>query len=232
VPVYIDLALMDRTLRIRYRDQIGSALYAEIDGVKLIFTAAHIVAGMAVGDSIGIRFQSDWHLVEVEGIERCSIGYDVAAIRPKTQWGEGWGVDQMKGGMAIGQEVAYCGFPLSLEMYGMPGALGWPKGFVKAGIFSGVRAREDGLREFLFDTINNAGFSGGPIAVRRNGKLHVIAIVSGYKYDAPSPVYRSAPGQPLEPTADYVVLPNSGFMVGVGIDRAIECGRLLVAPTK
>jgi hypothetical protein len=184
---------------------------------------------MAKGDKLGIRFESDWHLVDVKDFEVCDRGSDVAAICPGTHWGEGLSPDYFDGGMFVGEDVAYCGFPLSLETYGLPGGLGWPKGFVKSAIFSGAIARPDGLHDFLFDTINNQGFSGGPILVRNKGRLRVVALVSGYKYDAPSPVYRRWPDGSEELSSDYFIKPNSGFMVGTPIERAVACANKILA---
>jgi hypothetical protein len=229
MPVLVDLAFMDRTVRIRYRDQVGTALYVEIEGIKLLLTAGHIIQGMESGDRIGIRFQSDWHLVDVRDVEFCDAGTDVAVICPATQWGEGIGENQLSGEIILGEDVAYCGFPLSMETYGLPGALGWPKGFVKSGIFSGAMSRPDGSYEYLFDTINNRGFSGGPILVRHQGKLQVAGVVSRYKYDAPNPVYRKRSDDTEEVETEYYVKPNSGFMVGVPIKRAVDCGKRIVA---
>ena len=189
--VMVDMAFLDRTLRIKYGTQVGSAVYVQLAGMCMVLPAAHIVDGMQVGDRLGVRFKSDWTMVDVTGVSRCKIGTDVCAIRTRTQWGEGLREEQLTGGIVMGEEVAYCGFPLNLEMEGLPGSLGWPKGFVKSAIFSGAVAQKQGRHDYLFDTINNRGFSGGQIIKSDNGRLCVVALVSGYKHDAPAPVYRS-----------------------------------------
>lgn len=227
--VLVDLAVMHRVLRIRYKGAVGSAVYVELDGVKQIFTANHLVRGMMPGDRMEIRFNEGWHFIDVRDVEHCEAGTDVSAICPVTHWGEGLGEDQLTGGVHIGQEVAFCGFPLNSEMNGMPGTLGWPICFVKWGAFSGALKRSDDTYEYLFDAINNRGFSGGPIIIKEQGKLKVIAIVSEYKYDSPSPVYRKKPDDVEEVETEWYVKPNSGFMVGVPIKRAVDCGRKIVS---
>lgn len=230
--VLVDVAILDRVVRIKYGNEVGSGLYVQLAGVCMILTAAHLVRGMQDGDRLGIRFKDDWHMLDVTGVAFCEAGTDVCAIRPRTHWGEGLHEDQLESvGLKFGEEVAYCGFPLSLEMQGFPGALGWPKGFVKAAILSGaLMGPEEKLDCFLFDTINNRGFSGGPVVRSDNGKLKVVAIVSGYKYDAPSPVYLKRPDGTEEESQDYFVKPNSGFMKAIPISRAIACARRLIPP--
>jgi hypothetical protein len=224
--VMVDLAFLDRTLRIKYGEQVGSAVYVQLAGVCMVITAAHLVRGLVAGERIGVRFKSDWVMVDVVGVARCQSGTDVCAIRTRTQWGEGLHEEELTGGIAMGEEVAYCGFPLNLELYGMPGALGWPKGFVKSAIFSGAMERPSGGYDYYFDTINNRGFSGGPIIKRETGKLRVVGIVSGYKFDAPAPVYQKQDGCLVE-VADYFVRPNSGFMIGTPIIRAVNAAKTL-----
>jgi hypothetical protein len=226
--VMVTVAFLDRTLRIRYGAQVGSAVYTQFSNVCMVLTAAHVVQGMQVGDRLGIRFKSDWKMVDVTGISFCKLGTDCCAIRTRTQWGEGLHEEHLVGGIALGEEVAYCGFPLNLEMEGLPGSLGWPKGFVKSAIFSGVTAQAPGVDTYLFDTINNQGFSGGPIIKRDGDKLRVVALVSGYKFDTPAPVYTRLPDGKLIETADYVVKPNSGFMIGIPIKRAVDAAKELV----
>jgi hypothetical protein len=226
--VMIDLEFLSRTFRVRYGDQIGSALYVRINNIDLFLTAAHLAEGMQDGDRLGIRYKADWQTIPTVAISRCKIGTDVCAIRPAKSLGEGLLEDQLTAPIAQGEEVAYCGFPLGMEMKSIPGALGWPSGFVKGATFSGAVERPDGSSEFLFDTINNRGFSGGPIVKRHNGRLRVIALVSGYRFDASAPVFQRRSDGKMVEVPDYYVLPNSGFMVGIPVMRAINAARSLV----
>jgi hypothetical protein len=226
--VMVDLAFLDRTLRIKYDTHVGSAVNVQFAKVCMVLTAAHIVDGMQVGDRLGVRFRSDWRLVDVIGVSRCKLGTDVCAIRTRTRWGDGLHEEQLTAGIAVGEEVAYCGFPLNLEMEGTPGSLGWHKGFVKGAIFSGAIAREQGGYDYLFDTINNRGFSGGPIIKRDSGQLRVVALVGGYKFDAPAPVHKRSPDGNVIEMTDYFVRPNSGFMIGTPIKMAVDAAKELL----
>ena len=44
-------------------------------------------------------------------------------------------------------------------------------------------------------------------------------------FDGPIPVMRKSKGGALEETADYVVYPNSGFMIGAPARKAVECAK-------
>lgn len=225
--VLVDQAILDRTMRIQYAQGVGSAFYFEINGVKLIVTAAHLVSGIADGDSIGIRFKTGW---VYKKMIRVLPGdpHDICVLMPETQWGEGMPESKLQGGLALGQEVAYCGFPLGLEMEGLEGALGWPKGYVKTGTFSGLLQHKAGYNDFLFDTINNVGFSGGPVVAVVNGERRIVATVSGYQFDAPLPIFRKDPNGSLSEVPEYYVRPNSGFMRAVPIEFTVATARAML----
>lgn len=227
--ILVSQLFLTRVLRIRYRGGIGSALYAEIGGVQVLLTAAHVVSGMHPGDNFEIRFNRDWLLVRANDVEFCREGTDVAAICPAAELGEGISEDLLDGQVFVGQDVVYCGFPLGFEMNGLPDTSGWPLGLAKAAIFSGILAQEAGPNLYLFDTINNRGFSGGPILLQQGKEVKVAALVSGYKFDSNSPVYRLQPGNESETETEFYVKPNSGFMVGVPIGKAVVCGKAVAA---
>jgi hypothetical protein len=72
------------------------------------------------------------------------------------------------------------------------------------------------------------GFSGGPVIKKDGNELRVVALVSNYLFDSNAPVYQRLSGGEFEPTADYVVKPNSGFMRAIPIARAVSAAKLLV----
>jgi hypothetical protein len=227
--VFVDLQFMSRTMRIRYGDNVGAGVYVEIEGVCLLLTASHLMSGLQPGDSIGVRHRDDWVLLAIEQWSGCAVGSDVCALRPRTRWGEGLREDQLSADLIVGEDVVYCGFPLGMEMDSIPDSNGYPAPLVKRAIFSGALSRGE-YREYLFDTVNNRGFSGGPIIKRdrTDGKLRVAAIVSGYKFDAPSSIFRKEPDGTSKEVADHYVRPNSGFMIGTPMHLALEAAKALI----
>ena len=141
--------------------------------------------------------------------------------------GDGLTEELLDGSIALGQDVVYCGFPLGMEMGNLPGANNWPTPLIKSAMFSGL-IHHAGVVELLFDTVNNPGFSGGPIIKRDQAGLRVVGIVSGYRFDAPIPVCQRDEHGMLAETADYFVRPNSGFMIGLNISRGIELAKAIV----
>jgi hypothetical protein len=225
--VQVDLWFMSRTFRIRFGDNIGTAFYIEVGGTNFLATAKHIVPHLAAGESIAIRNNEDWQLLEVERTTACQEGTDVAVIKLVQPFGEAIGHDQLDSAIAVGQDVGYCGFPLGLENEALPDAPQWPLPLVKSGMLSGARMR-DGVREYMFDTLNNIGFSGGPIIKRDPDGLKVVGIVSGYHFDAPLSVQQRNDAGHFSDIPDYRVRPNSGFMIGTPILRAVTAAMTIL----
>jgi len=213
--VIVDTLVLSRTVRIRWGSQAATGVFIEYRELGLLVTAAHLVRDAKAGDRIGVRHNGDWIFVEIIAIFFADNGIDVAAIVPAARWGEGLPWEMINNEILVGEDVAFCGFPLGLEMTGMPDFLGWPTALVKSGVFSGG-IKENGETVFYFDATNNVGFSGGPILRRssQDQKLSVVGIVSNYKYDVPQSV-RTKNEKGEDENTDYFVLPNSGFMRGV-----------------
>lgn len=222
----VDMAVLQRTLRIGWASNAGSAVYLEDRGVKLIATARHVVEGALVGDRIAIRHQSQWTYVEIAEIEHDERGHDLSIIIPVTHWGEGLPRSRLDGRVPIGFDVVFCGFPLGLEMNGMPSSNGWPTAYVKGGMLSGFYRLNDETI-YVFDAMNNVGFSGGPIVWRRpaDSTLHIAGIVSNYIWDSDLPVLEKDEYGKVQKSPSHFVRPNSGFMRGTPafqVERLID----------
>jgi hypothetical protein len=225
--VDVDLLFMSRTFRIKFFENVGSCFYAQIGGSNFIITAKHLVPNLSGGELIGIRIYNAWQPMEVEISTVCDRGGDIAVIKLRQNFGEALLEGQLDASIRIGQDVVYCGFPLGLENEALPDAPQWPVPLIKGAVMSGARVR-NGFREYLFDTINNRGFSGGPIVKREVGGLKVVGVVSGYKFDAPLHIeQRNNDGLFVE-SLDYRVQPNSGFMIATPINSAIRAAKQLL----
>lgn len=228
--ILINAALTSRTVRLQYRNGPASGLYFSTSGFHFVLTAAHVAERMQAGDHFQVRFKKDWVSVKVRDVEFDSLGFDVCAILPETQWGEGLSEDDISPSLLVGEEIAFVGFPLNLEWYATDGELGWPTGLVKSGVYSGSVPRpEDGKFRYFFDAFNNVGFSGGPIVVNRSGRIKVAALVSEYKRDRELNLMKRDPSGQISTDKDYFVAPNSGFMVGIPIQLAVDAAKRIAA---
>lgn len=208
MPVHVTLEILARVVRIASGKNTASGIYTEHAGRRFIVTAAHMLHGANTGDQIAIRHQGSWAFRKIIGLHFAESA-DACIVIPETQWGDALPLDHFSAhGLLHGEQVAFCGFPLGLEMDNLPETGGWPIAFVKGGIFSG--ATSDGV--MMFDALNNVGFSGGPVVrVTKNGELRIVGIVSGYMFDAPQYVKQKDEQGKWRDTS-YAVLPNSGFM--------------------
>lgn len=94
---------------------------------------------------------------------------------------------------------------------------------VKGGIYSGSVKFQEEIMTHLFDTVNNKGFSGGPVFAEGADRVpKLAAIVFGYWYDRDLNIHRIGADGSKTPLEDLVVRPNSGFMRAVPISRALE----------
>ncbi len=209
------------TIRIRTPDGEATAVIIRQGTAAYLVTAAHAVASVSDGDRILFRMDEGWVHLDVWKIRR-SVKDDIAIIPVDAPADAGVPEDQVGCRMIMGQNTTYLGFPLSHEQVGPEGHR-WPIALAKAGIFSGAVQSSTGAQIYLIDTVNNKGFSGGPILAQENGvgPVKLAAIVSGYLYDRDIPVRSRAEDGSWQESAEHFVRPNSGFMIGVPIGRAI-----------
>ena len=210
---------LTRTLRIRHVGGPGAAVLVTVRDQTYLITARHVVETVQAGENLLVRRRGEWHQVRVERL-RVAEADDIAVLVLPGLGGPGLRENLMDGRVYVGQAAAYGGYPLGLEGLA-PDEHDWPIPLVKSAIYSGA-VRLNGTMVFLFDTVNNNGFSGGPVWVEVGGVVTLAAIVSGYHYDRAIPVMRPRADGGEEPVPDLTVKPNSGFMKAVPIQRAVE----------
>ncbi|MBU4434670.1 MAG: serine protease [Alphaproteobacteria bacterium] len=211
---------LTRTLRIRYAHGPGSAIMICVRGRGYLVTARHVVEGIQAGENIEFRVDDVWMPIPIRQAKLSELD-DIAILISDNVNEQGLDEALISGLLTVGQPVAYCGFPLGLEGVA-PAGHRWPIPLVKAATYSGS-ILQNGRMVHLFDTLNNKGFSGGPIfAQDPAGMVKLAAIVSGYHFDRHLDVMRRAEGGVFEPVPDFAVQPNSGFMKAVPIPRALE----------
>lgn len=215
---------LEPTLRIRYAHGPATGILIRVAGKTYVVTAAHVVAGMQDGENIEFRIDDGWGVLPVQRA-RFSPDNDLVVLGPLKVDGElGLSEEYISSEMVVGSAAAYCGFPLDLEGTPPPGHR-WPIPIVKSAVYSG-QVRQGTAIIQLFDTVNNQGFSGGPVFVNDGtASPKLSAIVSAYRFDRPIPVMRRDENGDFVEDPDHFVRPNSGFMMAVSIGRALDLVR-------
>jgi hypothetical protein len=169
--------------------------------------------------SIKIRSDETWVEYSAKEIGRAPGEIDIAVL----QIDKRFGVDDLPapadmGGLVLGQDVFFVGFPYKLE-----GPVGFvrdhrPLGYVKKGTVSVLDSQDHPV--LVIDAINNEGFSGGPVVFTQIGRaaneLKIAAIVSKYRTEQEYVI--GLDGKKTGETIQY----NTGFLYAYSIRYAID----------
>ena len=209
--------ILNRTLFISAAEY-GSAVVINVDGIEYVVTAKHLLP-LATTTSIKIRSNETWVEYRTKEIGRAPGEIDIAVL----QIDKRFGVDDLPaaadmGGLVLGQDVFFVGFPYKLE-----GPVGFvrdrrPLGYVKKGTVSALDSQDHPA--LVIDAINNEGFSGGPVVFAEIGRaaneLKIAAVVSKYRTEQEYVI--GADGNKTGQTIEY----NTGFLYAYNIRYALD----------
>jgi len=195
----------------------GTAFTIDYEGRQYLITAKHIVPSLDSSSTIQFLHEDKWKTLQVKMVGACSGEVDIVVLAPQKQLSPVYELPPTSGGLVMGQDVYFVGYPY--KMWANIGELnrGIPFPFVKKGAISSMFINEDKAQIFYIDAINNPGFSGGPIvfSTTTSNAFNVCAVVSKFKIEF-EPVL-DKDGNKTEMTCTY----NTGFLVGYGIKHAI-----------
>lgn len=175
---------LQRTLFIRQGDSIGTAFTVDRGGRQYIVTARHVVAS---GGVVKIRHEQQWKLAEVDLVAVGNDQLDVTVLDPGRPLTPNHPLEPSAGGLALGQQVAFLGFPFGWDAGAADFNNGFPLPFLKAGVVSAIQFRSasrDAPMRIYVDAHGNPGFSGGPLVFRESGKPNEYK-VAGVISDSP-----------------------------------------------
>lgn len=209
--------ILNRTLFISAAEY-GSAVVITVDGIEYVVTAKHLLP-LTTTTSIKIRSNETWVEYRTKEIGRAPGEIDIAVL----QIDKRFGVDDLPaaadmGGLVLGQDVFFVGFPYKLE-----GPVGFvrdrrPLGYVKKGTVSALDSQDHPA--LVIDAINNEGFSGGPVVFAEIGRaaneLKIAAVVSKYRTEQEYVI--GADGSKTGQTIEY----NTGFLYAYNIRYALD----------
>jgi S1-C subfamily serine protease len=158
--------LQEQTVRVRFRDDIGSGpVFADCDGGLWVLTCAHVVSGARKPDgwhpiAVGMHGGKPLDLLE----SPAEVGYysdrhDLALLRVGSRHFPAKVATLAKGPSKAGREVYICGSPAGQT------------GTVHRGIISFAGRVVDGLAWDQTDAVAIGGNSGGPCADASTGEV-------------------------------------------------------------
>lgn len=209
--------ILNRTLFIKAAEY-GSAVVINVDGIEYVVTAKHLLPLTTIS-SIKIRSDENWVEYIAQEIGRAPGEIDIAVLQVEKRFG----LDDLPaaadmGGLVLGQDVFFVGFPYKLE-----GPVGFvrdhrPLGYVKKGTVSVLDSQDHPV--LVIDAINNEGFSGGPVVFseigRATNELKIAAIVSKYRTEQENVM--GLDGNKTGQTIEY----NTGFLYAYNIRFALD----------
>jgi S1-C subfamily serine protease len=209
--------IIQRVMKIKHGDGVGTAFTLEVDAQQYLITAKHVVKNLKPSDTVEVLRDGQWQNVAVSPIWCLPEEVDIAVLRPSSQlapWSPTQGTEDE---LIYGQDVFFLGFPLGLMVESGQLNYGLPFPLVKKGCVSAMVTEPSGARYQLIDGHNLPGFSGGPIVYRLNGigDFRICGVVAGY-VSYPQPVHLRGQG------TNYQVQVNTGLLKAYAIDHAIH----------
>ncbi len=209
--------IIQRTFHVAHGNEAGTAFTIEVGDLQYIVTAAHVVKGLQPNTKLRVNHQGGWTPIDIGEVWVSPTGADLSLISPKAQLSPCHPI--LVGGAAsfyLSQQIFFLGFPYGMRLDIGPVNNDFPVPFVKTGIVSSFTSAGTGSQIVFCDGHNNPGFSGGPIvAIDQERRVHVIAVVSGYRYND-DPVLLNGQNTGLTYRA------NTGLVIGYGLKEVVE----------
>lgn len=212
----ITVNVIQRVFHIKWEMYAGTAFTVDVDQRQYLITARHVVSTKDDETPIDIFHDAQWKRMRVRIIHLLQEDVDIVVLAPSFQISPTLPLEPTAGGLILGQEVFFLGFPYGL--FADSGLLNrqFPFPFVKRGTLS---AFDPKVGYIFIDGHNNPGFSGGPIVFRlQNTKnFRVAGVVSGYRFEE-EPILSRNSNQDTNFYYQY----NTGIALGWDIKFAID----------
>lgn len=212
---------IQRTVHIRFGDQIATAFFIDVDNRQYLVTAKHVIFGIGSDGNISIFHNNIWKDVCAKLVGHSPGEVDISVLAlPHRIASEDLTLPPDTAGLTIGQDAYFLGFPFGL--FGEIGDINnhYPLPFVKKGVVSCFEHNQYGLHRIFLDGNNNPGFSGGPVVFYTPGSrdIKVAGVISGYRYEN-QPVFDGTNALPLSTRH------NTGIIISYGIGYATSIAK-------
>ena len=209
----VNANILTRVLHLKIGDTTGTAFTIEVDGKQYLVTAKHMTGEKEINEiEIWVKH---WQKIKVNVVGIGKGRADIIVLAADEALTRAFPVEVGSGGITIGQNVRFLGFPLGLSQDLMEMKLP----LVKGGILSGMKF-DNKVSSLFVDGHNNRGFSGGPVVFKsldsgQRGVWKIAGIVSGYQIEGA--FVRDKTGQIIGNAEG-----NSGILVATGIEVALK----------
>jgi len=211
--------VLTRVFAIKTESQLGTAFTVDHEGKQYLVTARHLFSRSDSIQVISILRDSLWRQITVRLVAPLSDSADVAVLAPPQQLSLSFPLPASMGGLILGQEAYFLGFPSLLSTPAQGGMnMGFPIPFIKHAIISAMSPDTFGNRILYLDGHNNPGFSGGPVVFwnQDQSAFCLAGVVVAFQSEQlwkPDSVTKWK-------SAD--VWGNSGIVVAIGIDAVLQ----------
>jgi trypsin-like peptidase len=215
----ITFNVLERIFRVAHGDSEATAFTIDVEGRQYLITASHVVPDLAGAAQLRVFHEARWKTMAVSLVGRSDGDVDAVVLAPAIQISPAYELPPTVGGMVLGQDLYFLGFPYGLHTEMGTFMRGFPSPLVKRAVLSSIVTQPDGTQLVLLDGHNNPGFSGGPVVFVPHGKrpieFAVAGVVSGYRFDE-EPVYEN--GRPSGLTHRS----NTGIVIAYSIKHALD----------
>lgn len=109
--------VIQRTFFVQFHSSRGTAFALDVEGKQYLVTARHVIDGAKTKETVRILHDRTWKNAQITVVgvgETGNIGLDVAVLAAKVRLAPAYSLEANSGGVVIGQQVYFCGFPYGL----------------------------------------------------------------------------------------------------------------------
>ena len=177
--------VIQRVFHLKVGESQGTVFALDHESKQYLVTANHVLDGMTSLDDIEIYHDGQWKRLPSAMVGTAKDA-DTAVLAARVQLAPSHPLEATMGGIVIGQQVFFLGFPLGMMWGGGEMNRDFPFPLVKSGVLSAMEVGQ--TPRIWVDGHNNPGFSGGPLVFipaeeqfKRDRAFRVAGVISAYR---------------------------------------------------
>ena len=215
-----------RVFHIKKDKFTGTAFAIDHNTKQYLITARHVIEKINPNNQIEIFHNQQWKDLKVQVVGLGQGTIDLAVLACSVHLAPALTLEPTMGGLIIGQQVYFLGFPFGWDGDGEQLNRDFPVPFIKAGIVSALQLNP--TRLIYVDAHGNQGFSGGPVIFTLDGRwgqgdFKVAGVVAHYPGNLlPIVDQNQEPILNKQGGLKGYVVENPGIVVAIGIRHALD----------